>query len=140
MTASRSTTLRETRCGSGRYATTARSPGRQLPANSACLFDEEVSTDRAGYYTIVVSLPQDRPRNATEKCGVAWMDWGTAGDGQGRATLDLLFIREQLDSPSFTPGIDKVKTPDAEQQVLGAYYPKGTYMTKAQFQKRGCKA
>ncbi len=47
-----------------------------IPANSACLFDERVPTDRAGYYTIVVSMPKDRPRNATDKCGVAWMDWG----------------------------------------------------------------
>ena len=109
-------------------------------ANSACLFDERVPTDRAGYYTIVVSLPKDRPRNATDRCGVAWMNWGNAGDGQGRATLDLLFIREQLDSPSFTHGIDKVTTPDTEQHVMEAYYPKGTYMTKAQFQKRGCNA
>jgi hypothetical protein len=51
-----------------------------------------------------------------------------------------LFIREQLDSPSFTHGIDKVTTPDTEQHVMGAYYPNGTYVTKAQFQKRGCNA
>jgi hypothetical protein len=109
-----------------------------LPANSACLFDERVPTNQAGYYTIVVSLPQDRPKNATDKCGVAWMDWGTAGDGQGRPTLDLLAIRELLDSPSYAQGMDEVTTPDTEQRVMGAHYPTSTYMTKAQFQRRGC--
>jgi hypothetical protein len=109
-----------------------------LPANSACVFDERVPTKQAGYYTIVVSLSEDRPRNATPQCGVAWMDWGTAGDGQGRSTLDLLAIREQLDSPTYAQGIDKITTPDTEQQVMGAHYPKGTYMTKSQFQKRSC--
>ena len=111
-----------------------------LPANSACLFDERVPTNAAGDYTMVVSLPQDRPKNATDKCGVAWMNWGTAGDGQGRATLDNLVIREQLDSRSYAQGIDKITTPDTEQRVMGAHYPKGTYMTKTQFQQRGCRA
>ena len=111
-----------------------------LPANSTSLFDEGVPTNKAGYYTIVVSLPQDRPKNATDKCGVAWMNWGTAGDGQGRKTLDVLTIREEIDSPTFAQGIDKVTTPDTERQVMGAYYPNGTYTTKAQFQKQGCKA
>jgi hypothetical protein len=109
-----------------------------LPVNSACVFDERVPTNAAGYYTIVVSLPQDRPRNATDKCGVAWMNWGTAGDGEGRRTLDILVIREQLDSRSYAQGIDKITTPDTERRVMGAHYPTGTYMTKSQFQKRSC--
>jgi hypothetical protein len=111
-----------------------------LPVNSACLFDERVPTTAAGYYTIVVSLPQDRPRNATDQCGVAWMNWGTAGDGQGRKTLDYLVIREQLDAPSYAQGIDTITTPNTEQRVMGAHYPMDKYMTKAQFQQRGCKA
>jgi hypothetical protein len=109
-----------------------------LPVNAACVFDERVPTNRAGYYTIVVSRPQDRPRNAIDKCGVAWMDWGTAGDGQGRTRLDDIVIREQLDSPSYAQGIDKITTPDTERQVMGAHYPTTAYMTKSQFQKRSC--
>ena len=35
-----------------------------LPTDSACLFDQEVPTSSAGEYTVVVSLPQDRPKNA----------------------------------------------------------------------------
>jgi hypothetical protein len=109
-----------------------------IPANSTCLFDERVPTDRAGYYTIVVSMPKDRPRNATDRCGVAWMDWGPAGDGQGRKTLTTLMIREQLDSPAYSQGIDKIATPGTERAVMGAHYPVSTYMTKGQFEKRSC--
>jgi hypothetical protein len=109
-----------------------------VPANSSCLFDESVPTNASGYYTIVVSLPQDRPSNARPRCGVAWMDWGTAGDGQGRPTLDLLTMRNQLASPTFAQGIDKITVPDTEQQVMGAYYPTGAYMTTQQFEARGC--
>jgi hypothetical protein len=36
-----------------------------------CLFDEEVPIDAKRNYTIVLSLPQDRPKNATDACGVA---------------------------------------------------------------------
>ena len=46
-----------------------------LPADSACLFDQEVPTNSNGEYTVVVSLPQDRPKNAKPGCGVAWLDW-----------------------------------------------------------------
>ena len=68
------------------------------------------------------------------------MNWGTNGDWQGRPTLDNLVIREQLDSPTYAQGIDKITTPDTEQHMMGAHYPKGTYMTKAQFQQRGCRS
>jgi hypothetical protein len=109
-----------------------------LPANSTCLFDQEVPTNTSGDYTIVVSLPQDRPKNAKPRCGVAWMDWGSAGDGQGRSALDLLVMRNQLSSPSFEQSIEKVTTPETEKAVMGAYYPTGTYMTKQEFEARKC--
>jgi hypothetical protein len=32
-----------------------------------CLYDEQVPTDADGFFTIVVSLPEDRPANATNK-------------------------------------------------------------------------
>jgi hypothetical protein len=117
-----------------------------LPADSACLFDQEVPTNTAGDYTLVVSLPEDRPANATPGCGVAWLNWGTAGDAlQGeyesdrRSTLDLLVMRNQLSSPTFAQSIADVTTPGTEEQVMGAYYPHGTYMTKREFEGRTCR-
>ena len=96
-----------------------------IPANSACLFDQEVPTNSNDEYTIVISLPQDRPKNAKASCGVAWMDWGTAGDGQGRATLDALVMRQQLASPAFEQSIEHVTTPETEKTVMGRLLPDG---------------
>jgi len=102
-----------------------------------CLFDEQVPVDADGFYTIVVSLPEDRPANANEACGVAWLDWGK-GDWLARPDLANLTIRNQLSNPSFAEGIDKVVVPDTEQQVLGDFYPTGHYLTRTQFEARGC--
>jgi hypothetical protein len=114
-----------------------------LPADSACLFDQEVPTNTNGEYTIVLSLPEDRPRNARPICGVAWMSWGTAGDalegeGDRRSTLDVLLMRNQLSSPTFAQSISKVIDPGTEETVMGAYYPRGVYMTRKEFETRKC--
>ena len=116
-----------------------------LPTDSACLFDQEVPTNAAGEYTVVVSLPQDRPKNARPGCRVAWLNWGTAGDAlegeyeaERRSTLDLLIMRNQLSNPTFEQSIEKVITPGSEQEVMGAYYPHGTYMTRQEFEARKC--
>jgi hypothetical protein len=103
-----------------------------------CLYDEEIPTDADGFYTIVVSLPEDRPANAVERCGVAWLDFGK-GDWLNRPDLVALVIRNQLPAPDFTEGIDKVLVPGTEQQVMGDYYPQSTNMTKEQFEALGCK-
>ena len=44
------------------------------------VFDMMVPLDKEGYYTIVVSLPEDRPKNATAENGVTWINWGP-GEG-----------------------------------------------------------
>lgn len=110
------------------------------PVNTDCLFDEEIPVDRNGYYTIVVSLAEDKPANARPECGVAWMDWTRRGDNitGGHDRGIQLSIRQMLAAPSFAQGIDKVLTPGTEKAVMGDYYPVGTYTTKADFQKRGC--
>ncbi len=110
------------------------SKGALLEANSACLFDQEVPTNSEGEFTIVVSLPQDRPANARPGCGVAWMNWGTEGDGEGRPDLDLLMLRDQESNPSFAQSIAKVEHPGEEEAVMGAYYPHGTYTDKEQYE------
>ncbi|HUA12405.1 MAG TPA: hypothetical protein VMA83_10400 [Solirubrobacteraceae bacterium] len=110
------------------------SKGALLEPNSACLFDQEVPTNSSGYYTVVISLSQDRPANARPGCGVAWMNWGTRGDGEGRPDLDALIVRNQLSSPSFAQSIEKVQHPGEEEAVMGEYYPHGTYETQQEFE------
>jgi hypothetical protein len=110
------------------------------PVNTACLFDEQLPLDADGYYTIVVSLPEDRPSNATTRCGVAWMDWSTKGDGVpgGHEKLINLTIRQLLADGSFAQAFDKILTPGTERQVAAEYLPEATYMTPGQFEARGC--
>ena len=117
------------------------------PVNTDCLFDEQIPTDDDGNYEIVISLTEDRPGNATARCGVAWMDWTTKGDGVvdgngvpvGHDRLIRLTMRQQLADPTFAEAIDKIVTPGAEEQVMGEYYPHGTYMTAEQFDQLGCR-
>lgn len=104
----------------------------------ACLYDEQIPLDRDGYYAIAVSTEQDRPMNANAQCGVAWLNWGTTGDGLDRPTAGNLLLRHLLPSPTFAPAFRNILTPGTEAQVLGPYLPKGTYMSRQQFETRGC--
>jgi hypothetical protein len=107
-----------------------------------CLADEEVPINKQRYYTIVVSLPQDRPKNATDGCGVAWMNYGTTGDGYTRPDSTMLLLRNLATAtPTVFPhSVQNVADPSEVKQVMGAYLPTVTYTTKAAFQKNGCAA
>ena len=43
--------------------------------------EEDIVTDADGFYTVVVSEPEDRPANATEENGITWLNWGPFLDG-----------------------------------------------------------
>jgi hypothetical protein len=103
-----------------------------------CLYDEQVPVDRRRRYRIVVSLPQDRPANATVACGVAWLDYGTLGDGLLKPRAGLLLLRNQLADPSFRQTIADVDNPGTERQVMGDYLPSGAYESRAQFERGSC--
>ena len=92
-----------------------------------------------------MSLPEDRPKNARNGCGVAWLNWGTGGDdlegeyaADNRPSLDTLLMRNQLSNPTFANSIEKVTAPGTEKEVMGAYYPTSTYMTAQEFESRKC--
>lgn len=107
-----------------------------------CLADEEVPINTQRDYTIVVSLPHDRPTNATDKCGVAWMNWGTTGDGYTRPDSTMIILRNLTTTAhtAFPHSVQDITNPDAVKQTMGAYLPTVTYTTAAQFQKHGCQA
>jgi hypothetical protein len=113
------------------YASTA--VPLNAPVNTDCLFDEQIPLDADGNYTIVISLPSDRPETATPECGVAWMDWTLKGDQQGDPFLDFFMIRNMLASEDFTNSIQAIATPDTVQTTMGPYYPQGQYMSPTQF-------
>ena len=125
-----------------------------------CVFDEDVPIGRKGRYTIVTGDPSDRPRNARAKCGVAWLDWPTVGDGArdyevggdpfgipgtllppekgGRREMGFLAYRQILSSPDYGQALENVAEPGTEAQVMGEYMPTSKYVSTRQFRKRGC--
>ena len=101
---------------------------------SSCLHDDEVPVDDNGDYTFVVSTPGDRPSNATEANGVAWLDWGST-DVNG-----LLLLRNMLASPSFPESATNLKPGSLASSTMGKYAPKAVYCDKATFEQGGASA
>jgi len=107
-----------------------------------CLFDEAVlpTVDKRGNFTVVVTRAPDRPANATEKCGVAWMEWGN-GDGipGGSPHYGSIINRHTHVNPNFKNSWFAVKRPDSEREALGDYLPHVVnFRDKARFEALGC--
>lgn len=105
------------------------------------LSDFQVPLDQDGNYTIVVSRGEDRPANATEQNGVAWMEWSDRGEGlddpSNRPDFGMLIIRFQHTNPDWEYSPAQVLEPGTEEQLMGPYYPQGEYMDKATFEAKG---
>ncbi|MBT8102495.1 MAG: hypothetical protein KJO95_05960 [Gammaproteobacteria bacterium] len=95
---------------------------------NACLFDEEVPLDRNGFYTIMVSRAADRPRNATNACGIAWLPMADDGDGLFDEDVTVVQIRNMLASPDFPHAIQRVQDQDQLEAVMGPYLPMTMYL------------
>ena len=69
------------------------------------LSDFQVPLDADGNYTIVISREEDRPANATEANGVAWMEWSPRGEGlddpSNRPDFGMLVFRYQHTNPGW---------------------------------------
>lgn len=92
-----------------------------------CLYDEQIPREPDGDYVVVISHADQRPANARPECGVAWLNWGPLA-------TSTLIMRHMLAAPDFAHSIQKVEALDSERQVMGAYYPFGTYSSKAEFE------
>jgi hypothetical protein len=106
------------------------------------VFDMQASLDKDGYYTIVVSRPEDRPKNATRENGVTWMDWGPGeglDDRRNRKDWGMLIMRFMVCHADWENSPEKAMKPGSEASVMGAYYPRGYYTIKAQFEADGLK-
>jgi hypothetical protein len=111
------------------------------------IFDEEVPLDANGYFTIVMSWPENRPKNATRACGVKWIDFG-GGEGHyigARPWVNIVYIRYMNSlsgeawpqSPANIPMPTKKDPAPLDAVVMGEYYPKARYTSKAAFEKHG---
>jgi hypothetical protein len=97
-----------------------------------CAADDRVPVRRDGRFKVVVSTPEQRPRNARRRCGVGWIAWGSQPQG-------LLIYRHMLAAPGFAQAIQNVPAPGRERAVMRGYYPSGRYLEdKAAFERRGC--
>jgi hypothetical protein len=107
------------------------------------VFDMQVPLDKDGNYTIVVSRPEDRPKNATLEHGVTWIDWGPGeglNDPRNRKEWGMLLVRMMSADPAWQNSPTKITKPGEEAAVLGPYYPRGEYTDKASFEANGPKS
>jgi len=107
-----------------------------------CVTDENVRAviDPQGRYSVVVSRATDRPANATEKCGVAWMEYGN-GDGipGGSQDFGAVINRHTLVNPKFEHSWFNVRKVRGEAEAMGPYLPQVINMhDKARFEALGC--
>jgi hypothetical protein len=106
------------------------------------VFGMMVPLDEDGNYTIVVSRPEDRPKNATKENGVMWIDWGPgegSEDPRNRTDWGMLLMRYMVCAPDWKHSPAKSRKPGSLKNTMGPYYPAGYYTTKAEFEKEGPK-
>jgi hypothetical protein len=99
----------------------------------SCAADYDAAIKK-GYYTYVVSDPDERPANATAGDGVTWLAWG------GVFPSGLVIYRNMLPASSFGEAIQHVAEESSPQTVMGAYFPQIGYCTKAKFEAGGWRA
>ena len=103
-----------------------------------CLYDEQLPLRKKRRYVIVVAHAGVRPSNARKQCGVAWLPADPRGDAAGRPDVGVLASRNIIPSPHFQHSSWQITQPNTAARVMGQYYPTGTYMSKAQFEAKGC--
>jgi hypothetical protein len=114
-------------------------------AVTECLFEEEVTINEDGFYTIVYSREEDRPNNVTSECGVGFIPWSEDGDGFGivdgrESNRDdgYLLVRNMLPASDFDQAIHNTSVPGDEAEVMGEFLPKGKHFSKSGFEGLGC--
>ncbi|TXH02646.1 MAG: hypothetical protein E6R07_14750 [Nevskiaceae bacterium] len=95
-----------------------------------CRHDDQIPLDADGFYHIMVSAAANRPTNAREECGFAWIP---------AAPRSIIAVRNILANPGFEHAINNIVEHGSEERVLGDYYPRGTYYASpTDAEKLGC--
>lgn len=87
----------------------------------ACARDDQTTLDSEGYFTYVVSDPNDRPLNATPEHGITWLPWG------GIYPDSSAIYRHMLPSSDFAQSVQSVSFGMSEAEVMGEYFPRTVY-------------
>ena len=99
-------------------------------AANDCKNDANVVSDDRGVYTVVVSAPEDRPRNATLANGITWMNWGPFLDG----FLNWRFVFRDDPLPiAMGQALDTGVTPPE----VAPYMPETAHCPPMVFERRG---
>ncbi len=106
----------------------------QAKSTADCSADFETALDDSGYYTFVISMPEDRPTNAGPAQDVTWMHWGQPTVGVA------LTLRNILPDPGFDEAIQKVLEPGTAAAVMGEYYPVAGMCPRAVYEAGGPEA
>ena len=93
-----------------------------------CLFDEEIPVDENGYFTLAISKAEDRPRNAINECGIAWLPIAEDGDGVFDDDVAIVQFRHMLARDDFPFSIQSVENQKDTKKVMQEYYPRGRYL------------
>ena len=101
---------------------------------NACVHDEKVPVGPDGYYTIVLSRAADRPRNATEQCGFAWLPMADDGDGAVDSDVTVLQLRHMLGTGEFKHAVQNIGNVGDEAKDMGEYFPRGRYISTSAFE------
>ena len=94
-----------------------------------CAYDEHIPVGPDGFYTLVVSREEDRPRNATAQCGIAWLPMAKDGDGAGDDDVTVLQLRHMLGTGNFMHAVQGIKSHGSMAEDMGPYYPQGRYLS-----------
>jgi len=100
----------------------------------ACAYDEQVPVDAERNYTIAISRAEDKPKNAVPFCGVAWIEWNKAGDGETaepNEEFGMLQMRTMLPNRAWPHAAQNVVHPGTERTVMGEYLPRVHYEHEA---------
>jgi hypothetical protein len=114
---------------------------------AGCASDDETAVDAQGSYLYAISMPQDRPRNATAANGVTWLPWATPRQSIGGVPPNITYLRTMLPASGFNQAVQAVPVPTAGESAqqaaadaaaaMGAYYPVGAVCTTVQFETKG---
>ena len=126
----------DSRMGSGdlRYWSWCSNQGFANTRVNECVYDEHIPVGPDGFYTLVLSRKADRPRNATTACGVAWLPMADDGDGAADADVTVLQLRHMLGTGNFANAIQGISKSSSMEKDMGAYFPRGRYMSVSQFE------
>ena len=126
----------ETKMGKGdlRYWSWCSNQGFANTRVNACVHDENIPVGPDGYYTLVVSRAEDRPRNAIPQCGIAWLPMADDGDGAGDPDVTVLQLRHMLGTADFKNAVQNIKGHTSIAQDMGEYFPRGRYVQTSAFE------